>query len=287
MIRKTILVFAVLFAVYTVILMLNPKFSVGQHQWQDNVIKGEKYIYNKTDSNYNVITGSSLACRIRTNKLTNFYNLSFAGQSVFDGLEIIKNSKILPKTIFIETNIIFVAPNKEFTSSLFSPLSLIAKQYCISLRSDKQPLAFIFPEVQRILKGGGSANTAEINATATDTKLFTKMLSMQISNYSKIPDSVLANRQLNLLIDYVNYFKSKDVKIVFFEMPLNPVLVELPLAKFIRNKFNEHFPTSQYSYIKLPDCSKYVTTDGLHLNDQEALIYTAYFKEELKKINTQ
>jgi len=271
MIRKTILVFVVLFAVYTVILMLNPKASVGQHQWQDNVIKGEKYIYNKTDSNYNVITGSSLACRVRTNKLTNFYNLSFAGQSVFDGLEIIKNSKVLPKTIFIETNIIFVAPNKEFTSSLFSPLSLIAKQYCISLRSDKQPLAFIFPEVQRILKGGGSANTTEINATTTDTKLFTKMLS----------------RQLNLLIDYVNYFKSKDVKIVFFEMPLNPALVELPLAKFIRNKFNEHFPTSQYNYIKLPDCSKYVTTDGLHLNDQEALIYTAYFKEELKKINTQ
>jgi hypothetical protein len=77
--------------------------------------------------------------------------------------------------------------------------------------------------------------------------------------------------------------KSKGVNIVFFEMPLNPSLVELALSRSVRKRFYDFFPENENNYIKVPDCSGYITTDGLHLNDKEAALYTAYFKEAAKK----
>lgn len=286
MIKKTIAVFIVLFGVYTLIVFLHPSMSATQHQWQDNVVRAEKYIYNENDATNNLIVGSSLAQRLVTDSLPLFYNLALAGQGIFDGLEIASHRKKLPKNIFIETNIVFKKQNKEFTSGLFSPLGFNIKRYCISLRSDKEPLVFIYPAIQNALHGGTKDKKKEAKSPLPDSKeneFFEKMLKLQISNYTQIPDSALASDQFLLLKNYVTGFKSKGVNIVFFEMPLNPQLVDLPLANFIRNKFYEYFPPNENNYIKMPDCSNYITGDGLHLRNEEALTYTLYFKENAKK----
>ncbi len=286
MVKKTLFVFILLFAGYTFTLMLMPGSSVSQHQWQENVVKGEKYIYNQSDTISNVITGSSLACRIITDELPGFYNLAFAGQSVFDGLEIINKTEKAPKNVFIEINKVFITPSADFTASLFSPLSFNSKKYCISLRSDKQPLAFIFPAIQNIFKNKKQVKKSESDPSTSNSVqkgIFNKMLTMQINEYSQIPDTNLVNKQFLLLATYAKELKNKGINIVFFEMPLNPGLIELPLAKFIRANFYKYFPESQYNYINIPDCSDYVTTDGLHLTDLESGRYTAYFKDGIKK----
>jgi hypothetical protein len=282
MIKKTFLLFIILFGAYTLLITLNPRSSASQHQWQENAIKGENYIYDKSDTLSNVIIGSSLACRIITDSLPDSYNLAFAGQSVFDGLEILKQKKKLPRTVFIETNKIFINPNKEFTSSLFSPFSFTLKKYCISLRSDKQPLAFIYPAVQGLFHKN-SSETGMPGAEPKNNEVFNKMLAMQVEEFSIIPDSGYVIKQFALLSNYIDDIKGKGVNIVFFEIPLNPNLAELPLAKFIRNEFYRHFPANVNNYITMPDCSGYITTDGLHLNDSDAIKYTQYFKEEMKR----
>ncbi len=282
MLKKTFVLFIILFGAYTLIIILNPRSSASQHQWQENAVKGERYIYDRSDTLNNVIIGSSLACRILTDSLPNFYNLAFAGQSVFDGLEILKHKQKLPHTVFIETNKIFIDPNKEFTASLFSPFSFALKKYCISLRSDKQPLAFIYPAVQNMFHKN-SSNAGLPGAEPKNAEMFNKMLAMQVEEFSIIPDSGYVIKQFALLTKCINDIKSKGVNIVFFEIPLNPNLVELPLAKFIRNEFYNHFPANTNNYIKMPDCSGYITTDGLHLNDADAIKYTKYFKEEMKR----
>jgi hypothetical protein len=282
MIKKIFFLFLILFGAYTLLIMLNPRSSASQHQWQENAIKGENYIYDKSDTLRNVIVGSSLACRIITDSLPNAYNLAFAGQSVFDGLEILKHKQKLPANVFIETNKIFIDPNKEFTSSLFSPFSFILKKYCISLRSDKQPLAFIYPAVQNLFHKN-SSEAGMPGAEPKNSGVFNKMLAMQVEDFAIIPDSGYVTKQFALLSNYINDIKSKGVNIIFFEMPLNPNLTELQLAKFIRNGFYKHFPVNINNYIKMPDCSGYVTTDGLHLNDADAVKYTKYFKEEMKR----
>jgi len=250
------------------------------------VVKGEKYIYNTSDSINSVIVGSSLASRIVMDSLPKFYNLSFAGQGIFDGLEILKKTGKYPKNVFIETNSILSKPDEGFISTLFSPISFNAKKYCTTLRSDKQPLAYIFPMIQTILNKKTDHREYEAKPISGDTKanaMFNKVLEMQVHNYSESPDTAFLNHQFVMLKDLITGMQSKGVHIVFFEMPLNPSLVELTLAKAIRNQFYEHFPENGYNYITIPDCSNYITTDGLHLNDQEAHWYTSYFKEAAKK----
>ena len=83
MIKKTIIVFIVLFGVYTFIILLNPSISATQHQWQDNVVRAEKYIYDESDTINNLIVGSSLSLLIRNDSLRHFYNLAFAAQSFY------------------------------------------------------------------------------------------------------------------------------------------------------------------------------------------------------------
>jgi hypothetical protein len=286
MIKKTILVFIILFGIYSLVVTLNPGMTATQHQWQENVVKGEKYIYNTSDTVNSVIVGSSLASRIVMDSLPRFYNLSFAGQGIFDGLEIIKKTGKYPKNVFIETNSILSKHDESFTSTLFSPLSFNVKKYCTPLRSDKQPLAFIFPMIQTMLGKKTEHREYEAKAVSNDPKenaMFTKVLEIQVHNYSQGPDTAYLNNQFAMLTNFVADLKSKGVNIVFFEMPLNPNLVELALAKAIRSQFYDHFPENDYHYIKIPDCSNYITTDGLHLNDKEAHWYTSYFKEAAKK----
>jgi hypothetical protein len=64
-------------------------------------------------------------------------------------------------------------------------------------------------------------------------------------------------------------------------MPINSNLMELPLAKTIRNELNSIFPTSMVNYIQI-DSSLYETSDGVHLNNYEAVKYTTFFKRKLK-----
>jgi hypothetical protein len=239
MIKKTLLVFTALFVIYNIIVILNPKMSVTQQQWQDNVVKGEKYIYDESDSLTSVIIGSSLARRIVMDSLPHFYNLAFAGQGCFDGLEILAHKKNLPKTIYIEINTILTEPNKEFTTSLFAPLPFNIKKYFVSLRSDKQPLGFSFGIVQSVLNKNKNAENTDTNIPPEqENNIFKKVLGIQFKNYSQIPAGDTVPRLFSLLEKYVTDFKARGVKIVFFEsttvsLPVKTVSLKFPTAQII------------------------------------------------------
>ena len=85
-----------------------------------------------------------------------------------------------------------------------------------------------------------------------------------------------------LLSNYVEYLTTKGVKVYFFEMPIHPVLVELPTATIIRNDIFRLFPTGKVTHI-LRDSTLYETGDGVHLNKLEAIRYTSYFKSQIKE----
>jgi hypothetical protein len=71
-------------------------------------------------------------------------------------------------------------------------------------------------------------------------------------------------------------------KILFFEIPVNYQLNHLPKANLIRKTFYENFPESKYKYIPMPDSEQFITSDGVHLTQDEALTYTIYLKEKMK-----
>ncbi|MEI6141530.1 MAG: hypothetical protein WCP85_19820 [Mariniphaga sp.] len=290
MIKKSISAAILIFLFYTIFVFYSPTWwRASQHQWQSNVINAQKFLYDESDTIQSVIIGSSLSCNLNTAALSKTYNLSFRGLSIFDGLKIIAQKPKLPKNIFIEMNYILRHESQGFTATLTSPILYYPRKIVLSLREDKQPIGIIgkigniiiteikpkFSFSQRNQK----KDTIDIRSNK-DNELFLKMLNIQISEYSHKPEQVELDQSFNKLSEYILKFENMGVNIVFFEMPVDNKLTNLPMSKSIREEFFKHFPTSKYNYISLPDSSDCTTSDGIHLVRDAAIKYTIYFKSE-------
>ncbi|MEP0265533.1 hypothetical protein [Dokdonia sp.] len=293
MIKKTILTSIVLFSIWSIILYAYPNLSVSQHQWQDNYIRAEKYLY-ASDEIENVIIGSSLSTRIIMDSLPTFYNLSFGGQSTFDGLKVITTKANSPNNVFIEINVLYKEENKTFTRSLTSQVPYMTKKKFLAFRSDKQPLA-IFGDriiqpfasrVHRLIRKGYYKtfdNSISFNKSS-DSSLFEKMKALQVERNTQL----LSNEKITLLIDNLRFavrnLEKKNINVIFFEMPVNIEIHNLSKPNQIRSLIQKSFPN--HIFIAAPrDLEKYKTSDGIHLPRDEAALYTDYLKKEIKTIN--
>ena len=258
--------------------------QLSQHQWQDNIIKAQNFIYHtEGKAPENIIVGSSMSCRLVQDSLQDFYNLSFSGQSVFDGLRILKAQKNLPKHLFIEMNVILKKEDKNFTDALLNPFLYTLKKYIPVLRDGKQPMAIAGFLLSEVIKETGNATTPTTSSVNQDA-LFMKTLNVQRKDYLNAPGKETSEAIFTQLKDYTDYFQQEGVDVIFFEMPVHPSLCNLPKAVVIREKFYQNFPRDKYYYIPMPNCNIYHTTDGIHLTQEETLVYTSYLKNRIKTL---
>jgi hypothetical protein len=294
MIKKTLLFTILFFIVYCVfVAWLAPKWwTATQNTEQDNIIKAQNFAYNDTAFKY-IVVGSSLSARIVQDSLPNTSNLAFVGQSIFDGLNILSHKQTLPKVVLIEMNLVFRQENKAFTSPLYSPLIYYPKKQIKALRDDKEPLAVAGKIIlngiyftknfirghQFIAKRVAADTAAKQNDIAAP--LSNKMLPGTYQSFYKIPNSTEVDEAFKNLKAYTDVLQKKGVKIVFFEMPVDKRLGNLPLSVFVRTRFYANYPKTLYHYISLPNWNYCETTDGIHLTGQAAIRYTAYLKSQL------
>lgn len=310
MVKKSV-IFSILLIICWSIYIKNNPTGVSQSQWQDNMISAERFVFDNPDVD-NLIVGSSLARRLQRDSLPNYYNLSMSGQGVFDGLNILTSKKNLPSNVFIEINMIIRHENETFRDIISSPILNGLKRHFQIFRSDKQPLALLShgiasPELNKFIIQLRKKETSNLAIEKTVIKIpiassnnsneenkpikkrnkaLEEAIKSQKKNYSKKIDSIDIENQFNILFNHIKYLKSKNVNIVFFEMPVNPELISLNRATYLRNRIENDFPN--YKFIKLPDNIKYITTtDGVHLTPEESNIYTSYFKGEATKITQQ
>jgi hypothetical protein len=290
MIKKTILTSLVLLIMYSVFVEFAPEWwNASQNQWQENVVKAQHFIYDKNSGVQNVILGTSLSYRMINDSLPDTYNLSFSGESVLTGLAVLTHKTELPKNVFIEMNVVMLPENKELTKTLYTPVIYKLKKRLICLREDKQPLAVIgkiqvhiIERIKSILNPKRTEMVYKQNDSDNESLIYNKMVNIQVVEYSKAPDDIALEKSFAALKKYVIFLEEKDINIIFYEVPVNHMLQNLPRAKIIREKFKEYFPVSKYHYIPLPSSMKCETTDGLHLKKNEAIQYTSYFKSEYK-----
>lgn len=225
--------------------------------------------------------------------LPNFYNLSLNGQSLFDGLTIVKTKENAPKNVFIEINVIDRGEDSNFREIISSPILNTLKRNLHIFRTDKQPLAyvgskFVAPFVNVCFKNIIYKVNNKIeyefpgnrldNGKKSRTTIFDKMLSIQIDRYSLDVDTSIMNKQFTILKNQVEFLESKGVKVIFFEMPVNNQLIHLNKAIYLRAKVRNDFPNN--IFIGIPsNIETYKTSDGVHLTNNESNIYTSFFKK--------
>lgn len=288
MIRKTLLSFLVLFLAYAVFVsLLGPLPKAAQNQWQDNIIKAQRFMYNPEADYKNIIVGSSLSSKLDMSRFpATYYNLSFSGLGLYDGLNILSRIESREKNVFVEMNVVMRPEDKEFAEALFSPLSYNLQRVFPLLRQQNQPVTIFAAFVKR----GAAARTADAGITRdqrprADSDIFLKMLQFQIESYAHAPDTSLLNKRFEALKRYVTAMEKRQIRVIFYEMPVHERLCSSPLAETIRKSFYHFFPPSQFRYIPMPDCASFNTSDGVHLTSEEAVIYSDYLRDQAEKTN--
>lgn len=280
MIKKSILFCLILFFAWFAFLKLTD-ISVYQHQWQENIINAEKFMFD-TDSVDKVLLGSSLTTRFVMDSLPGFYNLALRGQSVYDGLKVVESKRIPPKQVFIEVNYTYRGENTTFNRIIGSSFLNVLKANLLPFRSDKQPVAvagdyllIMGKSIKEVAEDDEDTSMAE---SEMDPELFNKLLNIQKDEYSEALDEDEFQRQLKVLESHIEDLQSKGVEVILYEMPINKALAHITRAEQTRELIAKIFP--DIAFIDVPDdADSYITSDGIHLRvGNEAARYTHYFK---------
>lgn len=275
----------ILLLLHALFVYVNP-ISSAQYAWQGNTIKAQQFIYG--ESSENIIVGSSLSNRLVMDSLQGMTNLSFSGQGIFDGLSVLNHNNTVPGTVFIETNIMSRKENENFTSYINSPILNPLKRAIPSLRDEYQPIGILGEIIIRTFKPEASGENLDVNNVALqedgDDTFFQRMLSLQAQDYNVTPDTSVLQSSFEALAVAVENLEKNGTRVVFFEMPVNETLCDLPEPQMIRDYYRRYFPESRYRYIRVPHCEGYKTTDGAHLGGAEALRFTKYFKRQVESL---
>ncbi len=261
MIRLSFITTSILLITYSLFIhFVEVPWSTAQQQWQENIIKAQKYIYD--NKKYDVVlVGSSMANNLKVDQIPGWYNLACASEGPSDGLNIILKSGNIPKTILIEMNKLEKPLDTDLDQRLFGPVDFFLSKYFPIFRKTYQP-AGLLNFIDLIKRPYKPANQ----------KILSKSLPRIKSQYE---NDFLADFEVSLknLQKELSLLKQQGVKVVFFEMPMHPEICNSPKEEKLRSTIKEFFPEPVYSYIPSPDCFFYETQDAIHLMPQSAILY--------------
>lgn len=284
MVKRMLLTFALLVLAYTAFLKWVPiTYDTGQHLQGSNRIKAENYLYGEGEAPHDVIVGSSLAFRMVADSLERgTFNLAVGGLSLQEGLDIIARSGRWPKRVFVETNILFRKYDDGFVNAMTDPVMFAARTYVPALRERNQPSGLLFGWVKEKAKAELGVEQDTLAALDGNTEVTGKfMLDEQLALYKKIPGGDTTKTHLDRLAASVSELETHGTEVVFFEMPLDSRLMEMPLAEASRALIQNRFPHHRY-YQAGPN-ERYITTDGLHLRQESARRWSHAFRVALQE----
>lgn len=272
MIKKSLLCFSVLFCLHFLLVQLNPTLGMATHQWQENLIKAQSFLY--ADHADSAMVGTSLSARIIRDSIPSVKSVSFGGCAVEDGLRIISSKRHLPHYVFVESNLLFMEGNKELVNKLTEGVIPKIKYWIPSLREQYEPICLL---ASLALKAGNV--NPQAGAAAIDMNILNQSIKQQQEDDRKYQYEVSEER-LRTIKELMDSLEGKGVKFVFFEMPVNEQIYHLRKFAQTREKLAQEFPKANYRYLP-SDTTHYTTTDGEHLNFEEQQVFSHFFKKEL------
>ena len=248
--------------------------GMATNQRQDNILKAQQAFYAE-DLNM-AIVGTSLANRIIRDSIPNIQSLAFVGCSVEDGLQILRNRRNAPKYVFVEINLILRGGRKELVNGTTEGIISRIKEWIPSLREQYEPICILASTII-----GTSKMNTQAGMAVVDNERLNSQVEKTLKDDKPIEDSIVKNR-MNEIKSLISELEAKGTKFVFFEMPINYRLTHMKSLDQIREVVRKDYPEETYDYLP-SDTSKYMTTDGQHLDLEGQKKYTHFFKQATKK----
>ena len=273
MINKSLICFVIFAGLHLCLVIINPSLGTATHQWQDNVIKAQQYLY--TEKSDTVLVGTSLSARIIRDSIPFVKSVSFGGCSVEDGLKLILSKENAPKFVLVETNFLLRNGNTELVSKQTEGIIPTIRRKFPSLRERYEPICLFAS-----LMMGSTGINVQLDKKKVNMDLLNENIKRWIEEDEPIPTEKAESR-IQEIKKLIKELEEKGCQFIFFEMPVNERLLHLRSFEQTREIAQREFPTNKYIYLP-SDTVKYLTTDGIHLDYEGKQRFSHFFKMNLK-----
>lgn len=255
--------------------------SPGITQRQDNMIRAQHYIYNKSDIEICLI-GSSMMARLNPEEINNkSMNLSMIGQSSQTGLEILKRNPQKPELLIVEINeTIQRGIDQEFISELYNNFQYFLRLYFPAFREEYKPISTLVSYLKRLKNGGNEDKDTEVLNPEIREKIFEQIIQKKNSSLSEEIKEKLT-KEAKYIKHQIQVLQNQGVKIFLVDMPQDKEIQQTISQQQTRNLLKNILYPDQFDWIPEPISLNLKTTDGIHLDDSSAKAYTHFLKEQV------
>lgn len=271
MIKKAIACFCCISLLYAALIAFMPNCGAGTHQWQENQIRAQRFLYEETSDT--VIVGTSLSARILPDSVPTVSFCAFSACVVEDGLRLILSKKETPRYVLIETNYLLRPSNGEIVRvNTQGPLPWL-RRFIPLLREQNTPVSLVGRYCMQ-----GALDPAEIiNMERLEKSIESRLLE---DNTHYLTTGQVKER-IQVLLPLVYELEKRGTEIILFEMPMNERLMHIASNNQTREAVYRMFPKDRYIYLP-NDTTMYLTNDGEHLDANGQRRYSHFLKEVLK-----
>jgi hypothetical protein len=266
---------------------------VGQHQFQDNIVRAQNYMYNDSIKNMDVIVGTSLSAGFRMDMMPKgIYLLTLPGQSIFDGLALIEASKGRPKNIFVEGNSLLSPERPEFIKYLFNSPNYYRKKYLPFMRDNYQPAGQVYKLTANHARGAILRFTHYVFNPIISVFHKGKPVVVDKDEFYaeekrgrvKV-DTALVEASYQRLQYWVDRLQKEDgCTFYFYIVPNDPSVYNSNISKAIRDYLPKYFPPDKYYTLPAPNIYEYHTKDQIHLDSVSWIKFTQYFAQKISTV---
>ena len=285
MIIRSVVSAVLLLVLYTILIISFQGYvkHSGQTTLQRNMVKAEDYLFEANGHFDTVLVGSSMSERLIMDSLPRgCYNLAMAGFSSLDGLQLIKQSTHWPRLIYIELNTLDRGHTSDAIQEFNDSRQQFLKQYFPFMRQKYQPIGVI----KSLLRDWKYSQAQFVDfgiSVPFDTTFQEKAIQEKLKEMEYVPADSSLRKDMQIAGNYIDAFRRKGVKVIFFELPIDIRLQNHRRTAVARQYLSNRFSASQYPIINAP-ADAYLTNDGIHLTRSENIRYTVYLSQKLHQL---
>jgi hypothetical protein len=274
------------------------KSSDGFNQWQNNIVKLQKYAYQHHSKLNVALVGSSIVANIPADLIGEYVvNLGLNGGCTQTGLEAAIRQDVKPKILLVEiNNTIDRKVDKQVIESNYNPVLYNFRRYLPAFREEYKPstqLILRLDELRNKFKQAGNPVEKPIDDRKTDRSPSTDKLDSLgdklVSQLIQSNSNPLSSQERNLLTQEAQYIRSKisqierdGTHIILFNVPGDHRLENTLAVKQSRLLMKKLFPPNNFEWLPEPPTRKWLTGDGVHLTKSDARVYANFLKDRLQ-----
>ena len=254
---------ALSFAAYAAIVQFAP-FSVPvvQNQVDTNMMRMQGFLAAPPRT---VLVGSSLTFRLPTEVLEpEVANIGLTGGSALTGLALVERSGEKPGLVLIESNLLERPLDQEAVQAQLRFPERFLRKHLRVFRTGFDPANLLWRALLYF------THHVDVVMPPEAARHFYEG---QRDFKARPPEAVNFQRNLKLTAALVASLEAKGLRVGFFEMPIDPGLMNSPADTAIRRDVRKAFPPGRYCWLDLQVPGGAHTLDGVHLTaDDSALI---------------